>query len=81
MILRIAATGHIEDDSRFAFLMQSLPGKLQPELRFADPGRTEYDRQRAGNQPAAQHIVKCRDSRFLTLVSHSECAKPAGCIR
>src|SRR5262249_56777619 len=58
LVLRVAAGGHVEDDSAFAFLPRSLGSKVQAQLRLADAGRAGDDGERSGHKTAPKQSIK-----------------------
>ena len=66
--LRIAAAAAIEDDAAVAFLLLAGMGKLQTELRLADARRADDDRERAGNQPAAEQLIEAGNAGRLARI-------------
>jgi hypothetical protein len=60
--LRVEPRAHIEEDARAAFLCSAFVAELKPQLRFADAAGSDHDRQRSGDEAAAQERIESGDT-------------------
>ncbi len=66
MILPIPSGGHVENDSRFSFLLSPLVCILQAELRFSNSRGTQHNRHGAWQESPVQKIVQSGNAGLLS---------------